>query len=162
MRKPLIGLIVMFMTLLSAPATAEIWSIEVWGITEYEVKHLETQVTLPAVTVNIIPWGAYLGFTTYNTNKYSIYLRSEYKSVEEAHFVVAHEFGHVWLDENGLPNTEDNANQFAMCKGSVPVQVYGFKYRGYKCNEPGWTPPPEALPLTPHPARLFLGPPTRF
>lgn len=149
--KKLIVLLLAILLLWSSPSLAdniivrEVNDIVVWAIVDYEAKHIATKTKLPKVTVNIIPWGAYLGFTTRNANEYSIYLRSSYPSVGLTHFVVAHEFGHIWLYSNGYSNTEPNADQFAMCYGSVEAQKYGYLYRGQVCNEPGWKPP---TPLT--------------
>lgn len=143
----LLRLVLTVLLLWSSPVRAEqvtvyeVNEIAVSAIVEYEFNHIVKLVSMPWVSVSIIEWGGYLGFTAVNTEEYSIYLRSNYPSAGLAHYVVAHELGHVWLLYNNQDNSEYNADQFAMCYGSEEAQKYGYALFGKECDQPGWEPP---------------------
>lgn len=105
-------------------------SLEVWNIMEHELGAITQHVDMPQMEVVIRDWSRYRGWVSFPSEKPTVYLWDRYDSYDLAHFVAAHEFGHVWLAHTGRPNTEELADLFATCFGSLSAQRYGRSVHG--------------------------------
>lgn len=93
---------------------------------EAEVDHFATLFSLPEFTLATVDrWGTGgNSMILAQPVRYVVVLWDFYYSENQVRGIMAHEIGHILLDYNGAPNSEENANAIAVCFGSEGAQHY--------------------------------------